>query len=200
MIITEEQLDKITSRDMRNPDEIFNYIRSMPKKYRLLVRWVGIDKQYGDGISTAINTSPITNFYLEYLKKRKKTATVMYGPELNPELYDKLNGIITMCDKHHIPPGEHVPFSMSSAESNSLDNRLLKQLCFQLMSMLLYEDYFKIDFRRGNVHDMVARLPVEDSPLGLKKLYKIIANKDGEIGLSMFFGVNNELLRVIEDR
>jgi hypothetical protein len=122
----------------------------------------------------------------------------MPGPELNPEPYDKLNSIISMCDKYHVPVDRKVFTLLDKEQGKSIDNRFLRMMCFHVMAALLYEDYFNVDFRRGNVHDMVSRLVVEDSPEGLTRLFREITNKDGDINLCLFFADSIEIIRAIE--
>ena len=94
-------------------------------------------------------------------------------PVTNPDI-DITTQLITICDAN-----------MDSIKT------------FRLMSALLYEDYFNVNFR-NNLHQEVLKLIIPQSPEDMKKLYEVIEEKDGPINVSLFFGSVIPIVNLIE--
>ena len=94
--ILKEELDNINIVNSNNPSEIFNYIDSLPNKFRVDPKNIEyrIKKLYNNGLNTAMNNSTICKFYLIYFKKSGKNISFIKAPNLNSILYDKLFNII----------------------------------------------------------------------------------------------------------
>ena len=174
--IIRECLNEGNSHNL-NPDEIFKLIRSMPNKYRLKTKYGDNLKLYETGIDTALNNGMITKFYLQYLRNNKKTTIILPTPNLNPEPYEKLNELINLYGD---------------------ENHLFKMKCFQMMNILLYEDYFNIDFRYGNGHEIIENLNLPRDEKEFYELNDFFNNKEGAIRHILFFADSNPIVRLIE--
>lgn len=182
---------------------IFDMIKNMPAKYKLQTKEGDkFDKLYSDGISTAINNSMVTRFYLKYLKNQKKTTSIMPGPRLNPTTYDKLNNLIIAIDKFHVPyesSGSTSLLNMSEKETWDMNYKLLRAMCFQMMNMLIYGEYFDIDFFYGDPHKIVNELNLPQKEEDLREIYNQWSNKEGEVRLLLFRADSNDIIRTIEN-
>lgn len=185
-----------------NPDEIFNYIKNLPIKFHLSTKYGESFKLYPDGINTAINNSAIVRFYLQYLRKTKKTSGVINIPRLDPNSYRILNELIKILDNLHIPEEKtnepRTLLGIPDKEKFSMENRLLRANCFQLMNALLYEDFFNVDFRHGNVHDIVNNTQLPTNQEELNKLYEQWNNKEGDIRHILFYADVIPIVHTIE--
>jgi len=195
-VLTEQLSDYIISY-------IFDMIKNMPVKYRLQTKEGDrFDKLYSDGISTAINNSMVTRFFLKYLKNQKKTTILMPGPKLNPMTYDKLNNLIVVIDKTHVPFEREESTSllnMSEKETWDMNYKLFRSMCFQMMNMLIYDDYFHIDFLYGNPHKIVNDIKFPNTEEELRELYNEWSNKEGQVRLTLFRADSIDVIRTIEN-
>lgn len=160
-----------------NEHEVFNKIISYDSKFKLTNKWQYIQKIDDDGISTALNNSKITKFYIYYIVKNNKKVDgdSINIPKLDSIPYNKLNDIIKLCD----------------LEINN--HRLIRSLCFNLMDCLLYEDYFNIKFLYGNVHDIVNNIEINN-----QTLFYNFTNVEGEIRKTLVYKENSSLVRIIQ--
>lgn len=201
IIITENQFNFLSERF--NEEDIFNYLKSLRGKFKIQTRHGDYPlKIYNDGLSTALNYNPITKFYLDYLKLMKKTTTIMPTPEqMNPNPYNRLNDIIKALDNFPVEVNKTAMIVIGDPtyeQRRDLENSGVKNRCVQMMSALLYEDYFNIDFRYGRFHDEVMKLQIPRSEEDIKKLYDIFMDKDGTIYPPLFFADSNPIVRLLE--
>jgi len=203
-IILEEINNFSDISQSNNPDEIFNYIKSLPGKFTLSTRWGESGKLFSDGLNTALNNCPITGFYLAYLRRNKKTTKVLPIPEINSAPYNKSYDLlkITIDYQGKLEPIDHTQpkfFSdWTKNDHNDLNLKLLYIKCFQIMAALLYEDYFNIKFRY-NMHDTInneINLPKDENEFW--KLYELINNKESKINYILFFADSIPIIRTIE--
>lgn len=184
-----------------DPDEIFNFIESLPNKFKLRTSWITSHTLYNDGITTAITNSVISRFYLEYLKKLNKKTLIIPTPDLSPESYDKLFQLIKICDKLLLSDTidqstDLLP--LSKQDQSSLNIRLLSANCYQLFNALLYEDYFNIDFRYGNIHQMINDINLPENINEFWEVYKLFNDKKSKIRCCLFFADCLPIPNIIE--
>ncbi len=181
---------------------IFDLIKVMPMKYKLQTKYGDSFKLYPDGISTAINNSMITRFYLKILKNKGKTTTIMPGPKLNPATYDKLNELIKIIDNYHKPVEQKDSTSILNMPDNErleLNNRLFRAQCFQMMNLLLYEEYFDVYPLRRDPHEIINDLKLPQNEEEFLQLFEEWNNKEGEVRLLLFRADSVDIIRAIEN-
>lgn len=179
------QLQNIISSN--NPDEIFGFIKSLPEKYKLSTKIGDSFKLYEDGLKTAINNSQIAIFYLAYLRKQKKSSTVLPIPaNIESHTYNKIHELIRMIDS-------------STLESNvgDLNTKLFRAMCFHVLQYLLYEDYFGSIFKQ-NFHKIVEEIQLPNTTKELQELFLEFNNKDGKIRHTLFFGDTIPVVKTIK--
>jgi hypothetical protein len=189
----------------RDADVVFNFIKSMPIKYKLSVKYVIRQKLFEDGFKTAINNSTIVNFYFEYLKKQHKTSTVINIPDnIDYSVYDKLQELILLCLKYTANRDIHDYYDNTKGflEQSELyhwlmDMNLLIASCYQMMHILLYEDYFGNIFKQ-NGHNIVKNIILPKNESELKELFKIFNDNRGEIRSLLFFADCVNIVGLIE--
>lgn len=172
--------------DSDNADEVFSFIKSQPVKYKILSKNIYIDKIYDNGFDTAINNTVILKFYLEQLRKNKKTSSIIYVPEkIDYKVYDKLNDILKF--------GETCEFKEDYVKKF---NRLY---IFTIFAGLLYETYFgdKI-LTYASLHDEINKLKIPTSCEEYFKVFDELYNKDGKIRHAIFFADTVPVIRTIE--
>jgi hypothetical protein len=193
-----EQLDNIETKE-----DIFNYLRSLPKKFKIQTKYGYYPiKIYDDGFSTAINYNPITKLYLDIFRAQKKTTTLMPIPDnIDVKPYNILNDIIKAVQKFPVEVDNDKTIqigNMTKEQQRKLDNGLVTALCHQLMCALLYEDYFNTDFSRGNVHKEVQKLNVPQTEEDITVLSNQLKNKESVIRHILFFADTDPIIRLIE--
>jgi hypothetical protein len=182
--------------------KIFDFIQSQPIKYKLNTKYGESFKLYENGIDTALNNSIITHFYLKYLRNNKKSTTILPTPPLDIKLYDKLNNLIKLCDVYSVEEDKSDKpkslMDMSDNDKKSLQNRLLRANCFQMMNILLYEDYFNVDFRYGNGHKIIRELTLPKNENDFYELYNKWNDKNGELRHILFYADVIPIVSAIE--
>jgi len=202
IIITESQ-HNILLEELNTKEDVFQYLKSLPKKFKIQTRYGNYPrKTYSDGLSTALNYNPITKLYLDILRTQKKTTTLMPIPDnMDNTPYDILNNIIKATEKFYVQAdrSKSTGFmnNMDPEQQREMENRFVNAIAHRLMSALLYEDYFNVNFR-NNLHMEVSKLIIPQSPEDMKKLYKVIEEKDGPINVSLFFGSVIPIVNLIE--
>lgn len=186
-----ENLDMDFSISSGNVDKIINFIKQLPNKYKLKTIFVDSLNLYDNGIDTALNSSRIASFYLKYHKNNKTSTTIIPTPELNSELYNKLNDLIKLCNLYYIEEEKSdEPKSLtniSDRDKKSLNVRLFKAMCHQMMNCLLYEDYFNVDFRYGNAHKAVNNMVLPKNENEFYQLFNEWNDRNSDIRGMLFY-------------
>jgi hypothetical protein len=194
--------ESIINTSNTNIDEIVNYIQTLPDKYKLKTKFGESFRLYNDGIDTALNNSMITHFWIKYHKNNKKTTTLLPIPNLNSEVYNKLNDLIKLCDFYSVEEDKSDKpkslLNMSDNDRKSLNNRLLRANCFQMMNILLYEDYFDVDFRYGNGHKIIEDLILPSNEIEFYELFNEWNNKEGKMRHILFYADVIPIVSTIE--
>ncbi len=185
-----KQLDKLLKEelnsDSRDPDEIFQYIKSFPKKYKI-EKFAGI-KLFDNGLQTAINNSAITKFYSQYFWKHTKRY-----PGTIPFPFDKLNGNEARFNKLN---------DLAKIYENHEDIyfQLVNSMAVRAMDLILYEMYFGIKTRIYDIKEEVDKLilPDKNDENELKRFVRDFTYKDGEFNHMIFFSLSTDVLRTIE--
>lgn len=171
----------------RNPDEIFKYIESLSNKFKREKRThtpISFVK-YKDGLTTALNTSTIATFYVKYLKVHSKSSILLPIPaNIDIKPYDTLFDIIKWCE---------------SDNTNELNISLFHAMCFQMMNVLLYEDYFKIKFKSGNAHLLINSVKVPTTIQEFNDLFVQFNDKYGDFRHILFFADSVPVVKTIEN-
>jgi len=188
---------------MKTREEIFNYLRSLPNKFKIQTKYGNYPiKVYNDGLSTALNYNPITKLYLDELRKMKKTTSLMPVPGImDPTPYNHLNDILIAVDNFPVNVDKEQTYVIGNPtkeQRRDLENSGVKIRCFQIMCGLLYEDYFGVDFRYVNFHQEVPNLIIPQSEEDIKTLYDIFMDKEGKIYSGLFFADSDPIVRLIE--
>lgn len=188
---------------LNTKEDVFQYLKSLPKKFKIQTRYGNYPmKIYPDGLSTALNYNPITKLYLDTLRSQKKTTSLMPVPDnMDNTPYDILNNILKATEKFYTQADRNKSTgfmsNMDPEQQREMENKFINAISFRLMSGLLYEDYFNVKFR-NNLHQEVSKLIIPQSPEDMKKLYKVISEKDGPINVSLFFGSVIPIVNLIE--
>lgn len=188
---------------METREDIIKYLQSLPNKFKIQTKYGNYPKKvYEDGLSTAMNYNPITKFYLDYLRGMKKTTTLMPVPgRMDPRPYNILNDILKAVPNIPIPEikqnygDDHL---LTDERWIEIRHHGVENRCYQLMSGLLYEDYFNLDFRYARFHNEVMKLFIPKSEEDIKKLYDIFMDKDGTIYPPLFFADTIPIVRLLE--
>jgi hypothetical protein len=161
---------------------IFELIDSMPKKFILSTKHGDTFKLYPDGLSTAINNSKVTHFFLKRLKEDNRTTTVMRIPDMDTERLEKINNLIKMID------------------GSSRDGQgLFRAMCFQMMDLLVYSEYFHIPFRHGVPQEVVDEMQLPSNEEELNQLFQEWDDKDGKVRAILFTANSIPLISAIEN-
>ena len=199
---TNENLDIDFSLSSGNVDKIINFIKSLPNRYKLKTRFVDSLNLYDNGVDTALNSSRIVSFYLKYHKNNKTTTTILPTPELNSELYNKLNDLIKLCDLYYVEEEKSdKPKSLmriSDIDKKSLNIRLFKAMCHQMMNALLYEDYFSVDFRYGNAHNIISDMILPQNEDEFFQLFDNWNNRESKVRGLLFYADAVPIVSTIE--
>ncbi len=194
------KLDFLASAE--NVNKIVSFIKLLPNKYKLKTRFVDSLNLHDNGIDTAINSSRIASFYLQYHKNSKKSTTVLPTPALNSEPYDKLNNLLKLCKLYYVeeekPNEPKYLTNLSDADRKSLNNRLLKAMCHRMMNALLYEDYFNVDFRYGNAHKIIDKMILPISENELYQLFNNWNNRESDVRGLLFYADTIPVVTIIE--
>jgi len=114
----------------------------------------------------------------KYYNNKKKRKSILPTPSLSVELYEKLNNLIMLGDEY--------------------DNLLFKMNCFQLMNLLLYVDYFNVDFRFADVRKIIQNIIPPKNKKEFDDLFNLFNNKDGKIRTVLFYADSTPIVRMIE--
>lgn len=189
----------------RNVDDVFNYIKNMPIKYKLSVKYIIGQTLFEDGFKTAINNSRLVNFYFKYLKKLNKTTSIINIPDnIDYSVYDKLRDLIIILNKfengrNYQDFEDKSKSLLEQPETYSflLDLLLIKSVCFQTFNLLLYEDYFGYIFKH-NTHNIIRNLILPKSEEEFKEIHNTFYNKESEIRYNLFFADCVNIIGLIE--
>jgi hypothetical protein len=184
-----------------NVDKIIEHIQSLPNSYRLKTSFGDTFTLYGSGIDTALNNGMITHFYLSYLRKNKKRTKILPTPNLNSDLYEKLNDLIKQCDLYKQPEETRTNSLMSllDVDKKDMNNRLFRAMCFQMMNILLYEDFFGVDFRYGNGHKIIHDLVLPNNEDEYYELFHKWNGREDEVRNMLFYADAIPVVSIIEN-
>ena len=183
-----------------NVDKIIEHIQSLPNSYNLKTSFGDTFTLYDSGIDTALNNGMITHFYLSYFRKNKKRTKILPTPNLNSNLYEKLNDLIKQCDlyKQSEETRTNSLMSLSDVDKKGMNNRLFRAMCFQMMNILLYEDFFGVDFRYGNGHKIIQDLVLPNNEDEYYKLFHKWDDREGEVRHMLFYADAIPVVSIIE--
>lgn len=184
-----------------NVDKIIKHIQSLPNSYNLKTIFGDTFKLYDSGIDTALNNGMITHFYLSYLRKNKKRIRILPTPNLNSDLYEKLNDLIKQCDLYKQPEETRTNslMSLSDVDKKDMNNRLFRAMCFQMMNILLYEDFFGVDFRYGNGHKIIHDLVLPNNEDEYYGLFHKLNDRESEVRHMLFYADAIPVVSIIEN-
>ena len=187
---------------IKTKEDVFNYLRTLPNKFKIQTKYGNHRMILSDGFSTAINYNPITKLYLDILRANKKTTSLMPVPaRIDSKPYNTLNEIIKATEKFKVNTNDEEEITignMSPNQSRHLQNTLVSAICSQLMCALLYEDYFNTDFRYGNAHEEASKLLTPKNEQEIENLYKEWTSKKSKIEQILFFADSDPIIRLIE--
>lgn len=189
----------------RNVDDIFNYIKNLPIKYKLYNKYIIGEKLFEDGFKTAINNSRLKKFYLNYVKKLNKTTTIINIPNnIDYSVYNKIQDLIIILNEFEGGRNyrDFEDKSKGLLEQPDIYNfltdlNLIRSVCFQTFNLLLYEDYFGNIFKH-NTHDLIKNLVLPKNQEDFKELYNDFYDKESKIRYNLFFADCINIIGLIE--